>query len=722
MASSDFSSSSVVENINSIFKSATQQKRNSLSESESKKVLKLLGLSVPDEVVVSSQQEATSAAERIGYPVVMKLVSHEGVHKSDLGGVIVGLRKPEDVAQAYATIVNNASRSAQQIQLEKVSIQSQCAGTEVIVGAKRDECFGPLVMFGMGGVLAELLRDVAIAICPLSQVDVQRTIRGIKGFRVLDGFRGSPKSDLASIDFCIRAVEFLVQNFDLVQEVEINPLIVQSDGKGAVAVDARVVLKEEKNSGASSPQAQESSSVLSGEAIRTLLEPSSVAVVGASKDPHKIGGILLSRILSHRFQGKVFVVNPSSDSISELKSFTSIGDIPEPVDVAFIALSPESAVRAMQECSDKGVKSALVYAGGFAESGQQGKELQHKLVANARRGKIRFFGPNLIGVVKPSTRLYGYFSTLAEDYDLEPGSIGFITQSGALGTALVSNALDSGIKISAWLSTGNEADLEWTDAVDYFVDDNDTKVIAAYVESIRNGSKLKEAAIRARKYGKPLIVFKSGSTSEGRVAARSHTSAMAVDDAVFNAFARQYGVIRAEELNDTFEIAKAVSMQPLPRGSRVAVISGSGAANVILADELAKRGLEVPILSSALQKEILDLLPLASPVNPVDLSANIMNFPDLLGKTVEKIVSSSEIDAAMVVIPGRSPRLGQIYAEGVLNSQRFGKTIIVVWLTSASNVIPPIKFLQDQGVPVYFGIETGARVLFALIQYNGQAR
>lgn len=464
-------------------------------------------------------------------------------------------------------------------------------------------------------------------------------------------------------------------------------------------------------------------------AFETLLNPQSIAVLGASKEAHKIGGMLLSHILKYGYDGKIYPVNPSADYVLGQRSFRSLSEVPGEVDLALIVLRADSAVKAIHDCSTKKVKTAIVYSSGFSELGdKQGTELQEELSLTASKGGVRILGPNTIGVLNPSSKLYAHFVVFPEETALLPGNVGFITQSGALGGALVMRAIDSGISVSSWISTGNEADLDLADAMDYFVRDARTDVIVAYVESIKNGDKLKAVAAKAARSRKPIVIFKAGTSTEGKRAAKSHTGAVAVNDSVFDAFVSQYGLVRAERLTDTFDLAKALSAYPFRSStpsssflgkSRVGVVSGSGAANIVLLDELANKrgsraGVTIPPLSDKTQESIRKLLPSALARNPVDVGGSVLNSPSSFGDTFRTVLSDPEIDIGLMIIPGRSQVTGEVHAGKILECAKLGKPIIVVWLCSPNNIMAPIKLLEENGIPVFFDVEAAARVLAAM--------
>lgn len=700
--------------IKRILSTVKNERRSILLETESKQILSKIGIPVPLERIVHSRDEAEVAAKEIGFPLVMKIVSPDVTHKSESGGVETDLRDFQDVRKAFSRILERVSDKAPQAKLKGMSIQCQAMGVEVMVGAKRDQAFGPFIMFGIGGILVELLKDVTIRYAPISISESFEMIRGIKSFPILNGFRGKERVDIDFLSRVILSVSELINNFPEISEIDVNPLIVGK--RGGIAADARIVLSEFKNdpmedSGAQVPAVRT-------QAVGTILNPRSVAIVGASRDRAKIGGRLLWKIINHGFAGTVCPVNPKGEVFPGLVSYKSISEIEQQVDLAIIGVPAEAAITVMQECAQNKVKTAIVLSSGFAESGVSGTERQHRLLDAARKGGVRLVGPNTVGILHPISKLYANFSTFAETTDIAAGNVGFVTQSGALGAALVSRAFESGVKVSAWVSTGNEADIDWTDVVDFYISDPETKVIVAYVEGLRDGRKLRSIAKSALRSQKPVIVFKSGITSVGTKTARSHTGAIAVDNVLFDAFSDQFGLIRADELSDSFEIAKAFSLQPLPKGSKIGIISASGGANVIIADELTKRGINIPTLSEKTQAGLARDLPFTTIQNPVDVAGTVINNPGLFKETTATVLQDPNIDAVIIAVPGGSESLAEIHARGISECTIYGKPILVAWLYSPTEVQSAIQILNNHKIPVYFDVEKAAKAISAMVQYR----
>lgn len=693
--------------VESIIREAEARNQSYLVGEDINDLLKALNIPVPLNAKASSVEGAQEAAERIGFPVVLKVASQRILHKSEVGGVRTGIRNGDDLKLAYSrmmTAVKQADNS------QEVTVQEEVNGIEVIIGGRRDKTFGPIVMFGLGGVWVELLQDVSIRLCPVSESGAIDMLKEIRGFPLLNGYRGSPRVNVDSIVRIIRAVSSVMERFPNISEFEINPFIISHEKSSAV--DARLVLGEAQSKMTDSGKG----GTLSGDSFNHIFNARSIAVVGGSLDYSKVGGRIVSRILNHGYQGKLAVINPKERSAGSLESFPSISQVPFEIDAALLVVSSESSVRVMEECSEKKVKFAAVYSTGFKEIDDVGVERENRLLEAARNGGVRFVGPNILGLIRPKSKLFAEFTSYEGEISL--GAVGFAAQSGGLGSSLVTEGVDRGLGVSALISTGNEADLDMTDAIDYFSKDSETKVIVCYLENVSNGFKLKMAAEEALNVRKPLIVYKAGISQLGKNLAKSHTGAVAVDDKIFDCFTKEYGVIRTSDLYETLDFAKAFSMQPLPKGNRVGIVSGSGGANVILTDILSADDVTIPEFSPDVQKKLASFFPDTVIRNPVDVSATVVGKPELIGQAIDTILSTENIDIMIVVVTTFSEKQGRVISEGICENMKHGKTILVVWPFPRSSISQHVKYLQEHSIPVYLSVGSAAKSAAAMIRYE----
>lgn len=352
-----------------------------------------------------------------------------------------------------------------------------------------------------------------------------------------------------------------------------------------------------------------------------LFAPRSVAIVGASDNPVRIGGRPLHYMKRAGYQGAIYPVNPTRDTVQGVTSWASLRDLPEAPDVALLAVPASGTLDAVRDCVARGVKTGIVFSAGFAEADEAGRVLQDEMVATARAGGMRLLGPNCLGVFNPEIGFYGTFTVVVGDSFIPTGSVGIVSQSGAYGAHVAHLARLRGLGISQWIATGNECDIDLAEALHYVVSQPETRVVMAYAESVRNRDTFIAALDHARRLGKAIVFMKTGRSQVGAEAAASHTAALAGSDAVFDAVLRQYGVIRARTTQEQVDIAYAASFGRYPKSNRIGIFTMSGGFGIQMADDAEAAGLDVAPMPVDVQAELKAMLPYASPVNPVDATA-----------------------------------------------------------------------------------------------------
>lgn len=378
--------------------------------------------------------------------------------------------------------------------------------------------------------------------------------------------------------------------------------------------------------------------------LRSLLEPESVALIGASDDATRIGGRTLSYLIDGGFRGQIVPVNPNRADVQGLAAYPSIEAAP-PVEAAIIALPAPAVPEAVRACATGGVKAGIVFSSGFAETGPDGAELERNMAETARRAGMRLLGPNCLGLFTPHTGFYGCFSNTLDRIRPEPGSLSIVSQSGAFGTHLYYLAHAHGLGIRYWISTGNEADVNTAEALHWMADDPGTRTILLYLEGTRDGPALVAALEAARRAGKPVIVVKVGRSTVGAQAAASHTASLAGGDAVYQAVFRDCGAWPAASAEEAIDIAYAWERGFRPRGRRLGIVTLSGGGGILLADAADAQGLEVPAMPAAAQAELRAILPYAAPRNPVDVTAQAFNQMDLIERNFEIVIGQGGFDA-----------------------------------------------------------------------------
>jgi acetate---CoA ligase (ADP-forming) len=380
------------------------------------------------------------------------------------------------------------------------------------------------------------------------------------------------------------------------------------------------------------------------DAIAHLLAPRSVAIVGASSDPSRIGGRPLRYYRQACFAGRVYPINPNRDQVQGYKAYQTIESVPDQIDLAVIAIPAGQVAVALEQCASKGAKAAVVFSAGFAEIGSEGVERQRELAAVASRCGVRILGPNCLGLFNARAGHFATFSSFPESGLPRPGRVGLVTQSGAYGTHVLIQARARRIGVNIWVSTGNELDLDVASLIEALAHDSDTEVIACYLEGVRDGTTFIRALAAAHAASKPVILMKVGRSAVGAEAAASHTASLAGSDAVFEAALRPYGVERVDTTDRFLDVTYAASRARLPRGRRLGIVTISGGAGVLMADVAQAEGLDVPPLPEALQRRLLAANPLGSPRNPVDVTGQALNDLDLVRQHVAAILDAANYD------------------------------------------------------------------------------
>ncbi|MFB9903643.1 acetate--CoA ligase family protein [Allokutzneria oryzae] len=582
--------------------------RTSLTAPEGRAVCTAYGIPTPEEGLAGSPEEAVRLAERIGLPVVLKIVSPDILHKTEAGGVLVGLTTAEQVADGYRTIVSNALRYNENAQVLGVQVQRMLEeGQEVIIGAATDPTFGKIVAFGLGGVLVEVLKDVTFRLAPTTTAEARSMVEGIAAAEVLRGVRGAEPVDAEALALLIHRVAELVTDFPQLAEIDLNPVL--ATPAGATAVDVRVVVDDRA---AVEPVRLSQEEILAS--MNRIMRPTAIAVIGASSEPGKIGNSVMRNLVDGGYRGDIHPINPKATEILDRKAFASIADVPGEVDVAVFAIPAKLVPRALEEAGAKGVAGAILIPSGFGETGDH--ELQDEVVSIARKHNVRVLGPNIYGYYYTPERLSATFCT---PYDVQ-GGVALSSQSGGIGMAILGFSRSSGMGVSAIVGVGNKADIDEDDLLTFFEADHNTQLVAMHLEDLKDGRSFAETAKRVSRT-KPVVVLKAGRTAQGAKAASSHTGALAGDDKVYDDILRQSGVIRAPGLNDMLEYARGLPLLPTPRGENVVIITGAGGSGVLLSDACVDNGLRLMAIPSDLDEAFRAFIPpFGAAGNPVDIT------------------------------------------------------------------------------------------------------
>jgi acetyl coenzyme A synthetase (ADP forming)-like protein len=594
--------------VRSILDRVKSEGRTSLTAPEAKMVCDAYGIPVPREALAASAEEAARQAGDMGFPVVLKIVSKDILHKTEAGGVLTGLGSAEEVAKGYETIIANAKAYNADADVAGVQVQQMLAGgQEVIVGAVSDSSFGKLVAFGLGGVLVEVLKDITFRLAPASRDDALSMLDGIQAAEILKGVRGAEPVDRDALAGIIEAVSRLVTDFPEISEMDLNPIF--ATPKGATAVDVRIVVDFSPRKERYRPTQEQ---ILAS--MNRIMKPDAVAVIGASSEQGKIGNSVMSNLINGGYQGKIYPINPKADEIMGHKAYKSVKDVDGDIDIAIFAIPAKFVPQALEEVGEKKIPGAIMIPSGFAETGNV--ELQEQMLAVARKHDVRVMGPNIYGFYYTPKNLCATFCT---PYDVK-GKVALSSQSGGVGMSIIGFSRSTKMGVSAIVGLGNKSDLDEDDLLTYFEQDENTDVIAMHVEDLKDGRAFADVASRVSRK-KPVVMLKAGRTALGARAAASHTGALAGNDKIYDDVLRQSGVIRAKALNDLLQFARGLPVLPTPKGENIVIITGAGGSGVLLSDACVDNGLTLMSMPDDLDQAFKKFIPpFGASGNPVDIT------------------------------------------------------------------------------------------------------
>ncbi|MEA2013759.1 MAG: acetate--CoA ligase family protein [Thermodesulfobacteriota bacterium] len=616
-------------NIEELLDKVKTSGKNALTESESKQLLKEYGVPVVSETIALSEDEAVAAARKMGFPVVLKGLGATLLHKTERGLVHLNLTDDNAVRNAAALIAREAGDK-----LEGLLVQPQIQGKrELVAGLFRDEQFGPVVMFGIGGILTEALSDVTFRIAPLTETDTAEMLNEIRAKSLLGEFRGEKAADRDKLTETLMGLSHIGTEVPEISEIDINPLVITPTGD-VVAVDALIVPGKKQTE-------TKSHHPIPPGLIRSLFYPKSIAFIGASGSIGKWGHMLLTNTISGGYKGEIHLVNPKGGTIIGRHVYTSVTEIPGDVDLGVVTIPARMVLNLIPQFKEKGIKHMLLITSGFGESDDKGKALEKKLAMEATKADIVILGPNTMGISNPHIGL-NCISTATAPI---AGSTAIVSQSGNLGVQLITFAEEQGIGIRGFCGSGNEAMVTIEDIIEGLELDPITKIIILYIESVKDGRRFFESARRTGRK-KPVVLLKGGQSGAGNRAASSHTGALSSDSRVFDAVCKQAGIVKVERSVELLDLAAGFSSLPLPKGNRVGIVTLGGGWGVITADMCAREGLDVPDLPDTILERMNKILPpYWSRSNPADIVGEHDNSISLIA--MEEFLKWDSCDAVI---------------------------------------------------------------------------
>jgi len=691
--------------VRNVLDKAKAEGRQALTAPEGKLVCDAYGIKVPQEGVAATAEEASKLAAGMGFPVVMKIVSPDILHKTEAGGVIVGVKSAEEAVSAFGKIVANAKAYKKDARISGVQVQQMLSGgQEVIIGAVTDGSFGKLVAFGLGGVLVEVLKDVTFRLAPVTGEEAVSMLDSIQAAEMLKGVRGGdPVNRDALADMIVR-VSQLVADYPEISELDLNPVFATKDG--AIAADVRIVV--DYNQPAPRPRHDNDDIV---KAMNRIMRPTAVAVIGASAEDGKIGNSVMKNLINGGYKGEIYPIHPKAEEILGYKAYRSVKDVPGTIDTAVFAIPAKLVAGALTECGEKGIPGAVLIPSGFAEAGAP--ELQEEIVKIGRKYNVRLMGPNIYGFYYTPANLCATFCTA---YDVK-GSAALSSQSGGIGMAIIGFSRSAKMGVSAIVGLGNKSDIDEDDLLAFFEQDDNTRIIAQHCEDLKDGRAFAEAAKRVSKK-KPVVVLKAGRTSAGAKAASSHTGALAGNDRIYEDVFKQSGVIRARSLRQLLEFARGIPILPTPKGENVVIITGAGGSGVLLSDACIDNGLHLMSMPADLDAAFRKFIPpFGAAGNPVDITGG--EPPQTYKNTVKLGLEDDRIHALIlgywhtIVTPPMVFAKLMVEVKEEMAAKGIEKPMVAS-LAGDVEVEQAAEYLYQHGIPAYaYSTELPVEVLGA---------
>ena len=601
-----------------------------------KEIYEKYGLTPVRSRLAKNKSEATKIAKKIGFPVVLKIESPDIFHKTDIGGVKLNLYSDIEVEKAYSEILEAVKSRKPDSKISGILVQEMFTDCfELILGYNNDPVFGPTIMIGVGGIFTEVFRDVSFRMLPITKHDAKCMIEELKFSDILlVGYRGvTGVSKQMLSDLIVNTGKMAMGLFPEIESFDINPIAVK--GSEHRVIDFKYVPSKKIN------EIKEEKAKLSY--LDNFFNAKSVAIIGASGTSRKkLGNYILDSLAFHDYKGKVFPVNPKHESIMDLKSYQSILDIPDKVDLVVIAIPLKGVPGILDQCNKKDIHNVVIISGGGKEIGA--KQLEERIKKLARDYDIRIIGCNCIGVFDGFSRLDTFFQTHERMKRPKKGNISMISQSGTVGVAFLEEMDEIGI--NKFVSYGNRIDVDEADLIEYFKNDPNTKVIAAYIEGLEKGRKFLEVAKKTTTE-KPIIAYKAGRSPQASKASISHTGFLSGTFNVVSGIFSQAGIISVDSFEELVAASKAILMQPKSNGNRVLAITNGAGAIIQAIDRIEKKKkLKLAELSKSSKTKLNKILPNYVIIeNPIDLTGSAIDQD--YRTAIETAIEDQNVDIIM---------------------------------------------------------------------------
>jgi 3-hydroxypropionyl-CoA synthetase (ADP-forming) len=687
-----------IDQIREVYEEARKNNQNVMTEESAKAILTAYGINVPPYALVSTTQEAADKAKQLGFPLVAKIVSPDILHKTDVKGVKIGLKSEEEVGRAFDDMYGRLSTKyhTKGVILERMVDP----GLEVIVGLQNDPQFGPVIMFGLGGINTEIFKDVTFRVLPITPKDIEEMVESLRGKTMLKGFRGSEPIEHATIsDMLMKISKLGVDAAPYYESVDFNPVILYPHDY--FVVDAKMLLREKPDLEIMSKAEPDSSY------MDLFFNAKSVALIGASPEAGKIGNSVLQSLAKHDYKGKVFPVNAKGyQEIMGIKAYKNLDEIDEQIDVVVVTVDLKFVPDLLKSCGRKNIHNMVIISGGGKELGGDRAAIENEIKKLSSQLKVRIIGPNCIGMFNADNRLDCAFQGHERMLRPQRGEVAFLSQSGTVGIAFMETSDSFGM--SKMISYGNRSDVDEADMIWYLGEDPSTKVIGLYVEGLGDGRKFMNAAKKVIiEKNKPILVFKNGRTTRGAKQAASHTGSLGGSYNVVRGALEQANIISLDSYEELTGSLKALTWQPVPKGNRVAMIT-NGAGPVIAAiDNFERLGLAIAEISSNTLAKLKEHYPPTYVIgNPCDITGSAT--ADDYRYAIQAFMDDPNVDIIMPWFVFQDDPLEETIVDILQGFQKQRKKPILVGAMGGPFTQKISKRIEDTNVPVYHSVTTWA--------------
>ena len=712
MENKKFFDQSTMNIITKIFDDTIKTDHKVITEEDAKSILKKYKISVPGFSLVNSSQQAAKDAKKLGFPLVMKVVSPQILHKTDVGGVKVGIDNVADVKKIFNDMHGRFSKK-KDVDVKGILLEKMVPkGVELIVGIQNEPQFGPVIMVGLGGVLTEIFKDVAFRMLPITTADAKSMLNELKGFQILKGFRGSKPVDLNMLAKALVQIGKIgVDYADYINSINFNPIVVYP--KSYKVVDAKIILNKEikKNS--------ISKAKPNTEYMEKFFTPKSVALVGASAKPGKIGNSVLDALGKHGFNGKVYPINPKEESILGIKCYPSLDVIHAKVDLVVVCVNLSVTAPIMKTCAKKGIHNVVIISGNGKELGGDRARMEAKIKSLSSKHKIRVIGPNCIGMFNAANKLDTTFFDNTRMVRAKLGNVAFLSQSGTMGISMLETADTFGL--SKMISYGNRSDVDEADMIWYLANDPQTKVIALYVEGFGDGRKfINTAKCVMKEKKKPIVIWKSGRTEAGAKQAASHIGSLGGSNPIIMGAFKQAGIITVDSYQELTGVIKALAWQPPANGNRVAMCTNGAGPIVVGIDYLERMKMKIPPLSPQIFKKINNYFPTAYVIgkngNPIDITggATARDYKFI----IQQFYDEKNVDIVMPWFVFQDNPLEEDIVRYLADFSKKRKKPLLVGSNGGPYTAKMSRLIEKHKIPVYDDLRTWVAEASALSSFG----